>query len=108
MTIRALQFWLFLIGLLVLIDDGTGLTNFDDALTMAINRPEVLLDARRATTNTLKTGTSPPFWQEMMETGKKIAGNYAGIPKAEVYDENRAHGKHFSKQFLYARSKGFS
>jgi hypothetical protein len=47
MTIRALQFWLFLIGLLVLIDDGTGLTNFDDALTMAINRPEVLLDARR-------------------------------------------------------------
>ncbi|PLW45329.1 hypothetical protein PCASD_03105 [Puccinia coronata f. sp. avenae] len=93
MGIRWPQFWLFLFGLLGVIDKSTTfLTSFDGTWNEAINRTKLLVDTRRAAEEILKGRKSPPSWEDVMKTSKKIAGNDSGIAQAKIYDENQAQG----------------
>ncbi|PLW22735.1 hypothetical protein PCASD_11114 [Puccinia coronata f. sp. avenae] len=83
MGIRWPQFWLFLFGLLGVIDKSTTfLTSFDGTWNEAINRTKLLVDTRRAAEEILKGRKSPPSWEDVMKTSKKIAGNRG------VHDKN--------------------
>ncbi|PLW32761.1 hypothetical protein PCANC_17363 [Puccinia coronata f. sp. avenae] len=92
MGIQVLQFWLLLIALLGLIDKSiTTFTNYKDTLNEAINETTRLVNTRKAATMKLEEGRSPRTRGEMIEVGEKIAGDYPGTLKPEIYDEDNGY-----------------